>query len=162
MRHSLTSWCGVHALQGEQSTKWIDIMDKWWTKLNLSPRRLPSMLQDRKGQNRKRNTTGSALQKDEQTCTTALRPHYVVTKLPSINCRVSSFALLSDRAREPEPFSLPPFVFFGRLDGPAPALSAGVALRLPASATHVLQMRFVSWPSNMLPQLPWSRPPHHA
>ena len=33
---------------------------------------------------------------------------------------------------------------------------------LSASATHALQMRFVSWSSNMLPQLPWSRPRHPA
>ena len=37
------------------------------------------------------------------------RPHNVAT-----NLRISSFALLSGRAREPEPFSLPLFVFFGR------------------------------------------------
>ena len=37
------------------------------------------------------------------------RPHNVAT-----NLRISSFALLSGRAREPEPSSVPPFVFFGR------------------------------------------------
>ena len=110
------------------------------------------MLQDRKRQNRRRNATGSAPQKNEQPCTTAPRPHYVVTKLSSINLRISSFALLSGRPREREPFSLPPrrFLRAFRWSRP-PALSAGVALRLPASATHVLQMRFVSWSSNMLP-----------
>ena len=42
------------------------------------------MLQDRKRQNRKRNTAGSALQKNEQPCITAPRPHYVVTKLSHV------------------------------------------------------------------------------
>ena len=43
------------------------------------------MLQDRKRQNRKRNTTGSVPQKNEQPYTTVPRPHYVVTK-PSHVC----------------------------------------------------------------------------
>ena len=94
------------------------------------------MLQDRKRQNRKKNTTGS---------TTAPRPHYVLTKLSSINLRISSFALLSGRAREPEPFSFPPFVFFRRLDGPAPALSAGgrFALASLGDARAADALRFV-------------------
>ena len=136
-------------------------MYQQWTKINLSPRCLSSMLQDKKRQNRKRNTTGSVLQENEQPYTTVPRPHYVVTKLSHVclahplgapalmlrektntnkprqarqqahrkknkqpctprshnvatNLRISTFALLSERAREPEPFSPPPFVFVGR------------------------------------------------
>ena len=42
------------------------------------------VLQDRKRQNRKRNTTGSVRQKNEQSYTTVPCPHYVVTKLSHV------------------------------------------------------------------------------
>ena len=102
------------------------------------------------------------------------RPHYVGTN--SLTCLPGAPAWMLQEKRKKKRqarqaahrkksnnhyFLLPPFVAFGRLDCALPALSAAGALRLPALATHVLQMRRFSLSSSTtLPQVPYSRPPH--
>ena len=53
-----------------------------------------------------------------------------------------------------------PSLVFWRLDCPVPAPSGAIALRLPALAEYLLQMRCSSLFSATLPHTPWSRPPH--